>query len=119
MPGEQQEEERNGREDRISNAQPLERDGWMVVLPCVGLNSKINSTLCSPCSAVIEHTNRVIYLEDNDVAAVGPDGCTSTSRSPFQFCPPLLSSVPLTEAEHPLILIPSCIIVYATDDSKV
>jgi glucosamine--fructose-6-phosphate aminotransferase (isomerizing) len=28
----------------------------------------------SDASAVIEHTNRVIYLEDNDVASVGSDG---------------------------------------------
>ena len=28
---------------------------------------------CS-CSAVIEYTNRVIFLEDNDVAAVTADG---------------------------------------------
>ena len=26
------------------------------------------------CSAIIEHTNRVLYLEDNDVAAVTSNG---------------------------------------------
>lgn len=47
----------------------------------------LNSFLCSSFSAVIEHTNRVIYLEDNDVAAVGPDGCMSACHSPFPLLP--------------------------------
>lgn len=34
-------------------------------------------SLCN--SAVIEHTNRVIFLEDDDVAAVA-DGCLSIHR---------------------------------------
>ena len=33
------------------------------------------SLLPPSSSAIIEHTNRVIYLEDNDVASVGSDGC--------------------------------------------
>lgn len=39
----------------------------------VGINNIINLDsllLCCPGSAVIEHTNRVIFLEDDDVAAV-------------------------------------------------
>ena len=32
-------------------------------------------------SAIIEHTNRVIYLEDKDVAAVNNDGSKQTTTS--------------------------------------
>lgn len=32
-----------------------------------------------PCSAIIEHTNRVIFLEDDDIAAVA-DGKLSIHR---------------------------------------
>ena len=58
-------------------------DGCVASCVCY-LNARLTSILCSIFSAVIEHTNRVIYLEDNDVAAVGPDGCTSACHSPFQ-----------------------------------
>ena len=32
------------------------------------------------CSAIIDHTNQVLYLEDNDVAAVGKDGRLTIHR---------------------------------------
>ena len=32
------------------------------------------------CSAIIEHTNQVIFLEDNDVAAVGRNGKLTIHR---------------------------------------
>lgn len=34
----------------------------------------------SDASAVIEHTNKVIFLEDDDVAAVKADGCEYPSH---------------------------------------
>ena len=40
----------------------------------VGESKEAEYFFASDASAVIEHTNRVIYLEDNDVAAV-QDGC--------------------------------------------
>ena len=53
----------------------------------------------SDASAVIEHTNKVIFLEDDDVAAVKDDGCEH-SLPPFlspslpPSPPPSLSSSP-------------------------
>lgn len=46
----------------------------MYILYDVCTHSVILGT--SLCSAIIEHTNRVVYLEDNDVAAVSSDGGT-------------------------------------------
>ena len=42
---------------------------------CYNMLSPILTTFdCLFCSAVIEHTNKVIFLEDDDVAAVTADG---------------------------------------------
>lgn len=38
------------------------------------------SHLLIDCSAIIEHTNQVIYLEDNDVAAVNRNGKLTIHR---------------------------------------
>ena len=38
------------------------------------------------CSAIIEHTNRVIFLEDDDVAAVSKDGCKLECFCLFFLC---------------------------------
>ena len=38
------------------------------------------------CSAIIEHTNRVLYMEDNDVAAVTADGGIVIKVNIWAFC---------------------------------
>ena len=55
-------------------ATPLERSISMSNFEIVGESKEAEYFFASDASAVIEHTNRVIYLEDNDVAAV-QDGC--------------------------------------------
>uniref|UniRef100_A0A4W3HHY1 glutamine--fructose-6-phosphate transaminase (isomerizing) n=1 Tax=Callorhinchus milii TaxID=7868 RepID=A0A4W3HHY1_CALMI len=45
----------------------------------VGQEKSVEYYFASDASAVIEHTNKVIFLEDNDVAAV-VDGCLSIHR---------------------------------------
>ena len=42
---------------------------------CVHCCVHVSMAAVTVCSAVIEHTDKVIYLEDNDVAAVSGDGC--------------------------------------------
>jgi glucosamine--fructose-6-phosphate aminotransferase (isomerizing) len=46
----------------------------------VGSGSELEYFFASDASAIIEHTNQVIYLEDNDVAAVGPTGHLAIHR---------------------------------------
>ncbi|XP_055384026.1 glutamine--fructose-6-phosphate aminotransferase [isomerizing] 2 isoform X2 [Condylostylus longicornis] len=43
-------------------------------------DKEVEYFFASDASAVIEHTNRVIYLEDDDVAAVNKDGALSIHR---------------------------------------
>lgn len=53
---------------------------WYLHL-CVHTGDHIMSCAAAVvCSAVIEHTDKVIYLEDNDVAAVSGDGCKQPYR---------------------------------------
>ncbi|KAH8382939.1 hypothetical protein KR009_005967 [Drosophila setifemur] len=52
---------------KVAEFQPLER-------------KEVEYFFASDASAVIEHTNRVIYLEDDDVAAVKSDGTLSIHR---------------------------------------
>jgi len=46
----------------------------------VGSGNELEYFFASDASAIIEHTNQVIYLEDNDVAAVGPTGHLTIHR---------------------------------------
>ena len=39
------------------------------------VDRQVEYYFASDASAVIEHTNKVIFLEDDDVAAVTADGC--------------------------------------------
>ncbi|XP_002736444.1 glutamine--fructose-6-phosphate aminotransferase [isomerizing] 1-like [Saccoglossus kowalevskii] len=57
----------------------LERSDSLVGFQVVGDNKEVEYYFASDASAIIEHTNRVIYLEDNDVAAV-KDGGLSIHR---------------------------------------
>jgi len=55
---------------------------------------KINILLlCCWVSAIIEHTNQVIYLEDNDVAAVNRHGQLTIHRIRRSYDDPHASSV--------------------------
>ena len=57
-----------------ANASTMPRSLSMSNFEIVGESKEAEYFFASDASAVIEHTNRVIYLEDNDVAAV-QDGC--------------------------------------------
>jgi glucosamine--fructose-6-phosphate aminotransferase (isomerizing) len=46
----------------------------------IAAGSQLEYFFASDASAIIEHTNQVIYLEDNDVAAVGPRGHLTIHR---------------------------------------
>ncbi|XP_038061489.1 glutamine--fructose-6-phosphate aminotransferase [isomerizing] 1-like [Patiria miniata] len=69
------------KERRSTNPNPetLERSASMSNFEIMGESKEAEYFFASDASAVIEHTNRVIYLEDNDVAAV-QDGCLSIHR---------------------------------------
>jgi len=60
------------------------------------LQCPVNDTLfllCCLISAIIEHTNQVIYLEDNDVAAVNHLGQLTIHRIRHSYDDPNASSV--------------------------
>ncbi|XP_071808382.1 glutamine--fructose-6-phosphate aminotransferase [isomerizing] 1-like [Asterias amurensis] len=65
--------------DARPNASTMPRSLSMSNFEIVGESKEAEYFFASDASAVIEHTNRVIYLEDNDVAAV-QDGCLSIHR---------------------------------------
>ncbi|XP_033643862.1 glutamine--fructose-6-phosphate aminotransferase [isomerizing] 1-like [Asterias rubens] len=65
--------------DSRPNASTMPRSLSMSNFEIVGESKEAEYFFASDASAVIEHTNRVIYLEDNDVAAV-QDGCLSIHR---------------------------------------
>ncbi|XP_069754641.1 glutamine--fructose-6-phosphate aminotransferase [isomerizing] 2-like isoform X2 [Narcine bancroftii] len=49
-------------------------------LKCSGREQAVEFFFASDASAIIEHTNQVLYLEDDDIAAV-VDGCLSIHRA--------------------------------------
>lgn len=58
---------------------PCLRNGkWLLPGDCQGCNMNFGAFFF-PSSAIIEHTNRVIFLEDDDIAAVA-DGKLSIHR---------------------------------------
>ncbi len=65
--------------DARPNAKTMPRSLSLSNFEIVGESKEAEYFFASDASAVIEHTNRVIYLEDNDVAAV-QDGCLSIHR---------------------------------------
>ncbi|XP_022102279.1 glutamine--fructose-6-phosphate aminotransferase [isomerizing] 1-like [Acanthaster planci] len=65
--------------DNSHRATTIERSISLRNFEIVGESKEAEYFFASDASAVIEHTNRVIYLEDNDVAAV-QDGCLSIHR---------------------------------------
>ncbi|XP_051897567.1 glutamine--fructose-6-phosphate aminotransferase [isomerizing] 1-like [Pristis pectinata] len=58
---------------------PLPRNDASTSLYPVGEEKSVEYYFASDASAIIEHTNRAIFLEDDDVAAV-VDGCLSIHR---------------------------------------
>ncbi|ESN98248.1 hypothetical protein HELRODRAFT_113902 [Helobdella robusta] len=57
----------------------LEDDETSTLGP-VGAGKEIEYFFASDASAIVEHTNQVMYLEDNDVAAVGRNGQLTIHR---------------------------------------
>ena len=71
-------------------------ESYVRMYVCLTDQFDVSTYLSCFYSAIIEHTNRVIYLEDDDVAAVGKDGST------FVYDPsPSVSMVPLPPPPSP------------------
>lgn len=60
------------------------------------------------CSAVIEHTDKVIYLEDNDVAAVSGDGCKQPPLECLYLCSVYIHDIQYT-VYHVYLLAYMCV----------
>ena len=69
--------ERRGDE---SGSLSLRRDSSRAEFKPLGEDHKAEYFFASDASAIVEHTNRVIYLEDNDVAAVCDNGALTIHR---------------------------------------
>lgn len=57
----------------------IDKDQTSTLAP-IGNHKEIEYFFASDASAIIDHTNQVLYLEDNDVAAVGKDGRLTIHR---------------------------------------
>ena len=59
---------------------PLRRDSSRAEFTPLGEDHAAEYFFASDASAIVEHTNRVIYLEDDDVAAVADTGNLTIHR---------------------------------------
>lgn len=67
-------------EDHRGYIEPLQRPSdTLTEFHPTGPNNEVEYFFASDASAIIEHTNKVIFLEDDDVAAV-TDGCLTIHR---------------------------------------